>query len=227
MDATPVASIGLWLYNASSDMPAGDCGENRIMNTSTGFRALPIACVVLFSLLPMTAATPIKIDTKNLLVSVDPTVCRWSAEVKGTPMRMNDVYFLPGDDPSGWKVTSSVNKADSNNLGSFTTVTLRGTKAGQLDFEYQISVGNTNNDILVSLGRTNKTGKAVDVDDMDYFVSSDVKLGSTNDRWIALGTQSRNRDLYELAAVINLITPKTYTVNHVVKDSDTGNSLLM
>src|SRR5450759_3363254 len=119
----------------------------------------------------MRAATPIKIDTKTLLVTVDPTVCRWSAEVKGTPMRLNDVYFLPGDDPSGWKVTSSVNNADSNNLGSFTTVTLRGTKAGQLDFDYQISLSKTNNDILVTLGRTNKTGKAVDVDDMDYVVS--------------------------------------------------------
>ena len=62
---------------------------------------------------------------------------------------------------------------------------------------------------------------------MDYFVSGDVRLGSTNDRWIALGTHSRNRDLYELAAVVNLITPKTYAVNHVVRDSDTGNSLLM
>jgi hypothetical protein len=227
MDAASVASIGFWLYNASSDWPASGFGENRIMKSRTAINAIHIAIVALISLLPMTAATPIKVDTKNLLVSVDPTVCRWSAEVKGTPMRMNDVYFLPGDDPSGWKVTSSVNKADSNNLGSFTTVTLRGTKAGQLDFEYQISVSNTNNDILVSLGRTNKTGKAVDVDDMDYFVSRDVKLGSTNDRWIALGTQSRNRDLYELAAVINLITPKTYAVNHVVKDSDTGNSLLM
>jgi hypothetical protein len=47
------------------------------------------------------------------------------------------------------------------------------------------------------------------------------------DKWITLGTQSRNRDLCELAAVINLITPKTYAVNHVVRDSDTGNSLLV
>jgi hypothetical protein len=67
---------------------------------------------------------PIKIDTKNLLVSIDESVCRWSAEVKGTAMQMNNVYFLPGDDPDGWKVTSSVNNDDNYNLGSFVTVTL-------------------------------------------------------------------------------------------------------
>ncbi|MCJ7449944.1 MAG: hypothetical protein MUO72_19905 [Bacteroidales bacterium] len=170
---------------------------------------------------------PITVDTKNLLVSIDASVCRWSAEVKGTEMKINEVFFLPGDDPSGWTVTSSVNYNDNNNLGSYVTVTLRGTKPGQLDFDYQLSVSKTGNDILVSLGRANNTGKDVDIDDMDYFVSRDVRLGSTSDRWITLGTQSRNRDLYELLSVINLITPKTYAVNHVVKDSDTGNSLLM
>jgi hypothetical protein len=173
------------------------------------------------------AATPINIDTRNLAVTVDPVVCRWSASVKGTPMQINDVHFLPGGDASGWTVTSAVNQNDTNNLGSFVTVTLRGKKAGQLDFEYQISASKTNNDILVSLGRTNNTGKEVDVDEMDYFVSSDARLGATSDRWIALGTQSRNRDYYDLWAVINLNTPKTYAVNHVVQDSDTGNSLLM
>jgi hypothetical protein len=79
----------------------------------------------------------------------------------------------------------------------------------------------------VSLGRSNNIGKAVDIGDMDYFVSSDARLGGTTDKWIALGTQSRNRDYYELWAAINLITPKTYAVNHVVRDRDTGNSLLM
>jgi hypothetical protein len=165
--------------------------------------------VILFPGLPANAATAIKIDTANLLVTVDATACRWSAEVKGTPMRLNDVYFLPGDDPSGWKVTSSVNNADSNNFGSFVTVTLHGTKTGQLDFDYQISASKMGNDILVGLGRSNKTGKAVDLGDMDYFVSADARLGGTTDKWIALGTHSRNRDLYELWAVVNLITPKT------------------
>jgi hypothetical protein len=99
------------------------------------------------------AATPIKVETRNLLVSVDAVNCRWSAEVKGTPMQLNDVYFLPGDDPAGWTVTSSVNNDDANKFGAFVTVTLRGTKLGQLDFDYQISVSKNANDILVSLGR--------------------------------------------------------------------------
>jgi len=55
----------------------------------------------------------------------------------------------------------------------------------------------------VSLGQSNNTGKAVDIEDMDYFVSSDARLGGTTDKWIALGTQSHNRDYYELWAVIN------------------------
>ena len=142
-------------------------------------------------------------------------------------MQVNDVYFLPGDDASGWTVTSSVNNDDSNSFGSFVTVTLRGTKPGQLDFDYQISVSKTANDILVSLGRSNNTGNAVEIGDMDYFVSSDARLGGSVDKWITLGTHSRNRDLYDLLAVVNLITPKSYEVNHVIRDSDSGNSLLM
>jgi hypothetical protein len=169
----------------------------------------------------------LKVETNNLIVSVDATTCRWSAKVKGTAMQMNDVFFLPGDDPSGWTITSFVNDDDNSNLGSFTTVTLHGTKPGQLDFDYLISLSKNENDILISLGRTNNTDKDVDIDDMDYFISRDVRLGSTCDRWISLGTQSRNRDLYELLSVINLVTPKTYAVNHVVKDSDTGYSLLL
>jgi hypothetical protein len=173
------------------------------------------------------AAAPIRIDTKNLTVTVDAAACRWSAEVKGTTMRLNDVHFLPGDDPAGWTVTSSVNDNDSNTFGSFVTVTLLGKKPGQLDFDYRIAASKTNNDILVSLGRSNNTGKVVDVEDMDYFVSTDVRLGGTTDKWISMGTHSRNRDLYDLLAVVNMITPKSYEVNQVVRDSDTGNSLLM
>ena len=183
--------------------------------------------VILVPSLPTNAASPIKIDTKNLLVSVDVTACRWSAEVKGTPMRLHDVYFLPGDDPSGWKVTGTVNNADSNNFGSFATVTLHGTKAGQLDFDYQISASKTGNDILVSLGRSNHTGKAVDVVEMDTFVSNDVRLGGTTERWTSLGTMSQNREYYDLAPVVSFVVPKMYQVNHVIRDMDTGNSLLM
>jgi hypothetical protein len=173
------------------------------------------------------AAEPIQVETGNLLVLVDAASCRWSAAVKGTSMQLNDVHFLPGNDPSGWKVASSINNNDTNAFGPFVTVTLRGTKRGQLDFYYQISASKTGNDILVSLGRSNNTGKAVDIGDMDCFVSGDARLGGSADRWISLGTQSRNRDYYELWSVINLITPKTYAVNHVVKDRDTGNSLLL
>jgi len=189
--------------------------------------AMGVAILGLLPLAPAAPARPIRIETKNLLILVDARTCHWSAEVKGTPMRLNDVYFLPGDDPSGWKVTSSVNSDDASDLGSFVTVTLRGKKPGQLDFDYRVSASKFGNDILVSLGRSNGTGKPVDVGDVDYFVSPDARLGGTADKWITLGTHSRNRDLYELLAVINLITPKTYEVNHVVRDADTGNSLLM
>jgi hypothetical protein len=188
---------------------------------------IALAFIVLFSVSPADAAAPIKIDTANLLVSVDATACRWSAEVKGTPMRLNDVYFLPGDDPAGWKVTRSVNNADSNKFGSFVTVTLRGRKPGQLDFEYQISVSKNGNDILVGLGRSNNTGKTVEVGDIDYFVSNDARLGGSTERWTSLGTMSQNREYYDLAPVVSFIVPKMYEVNHVIQDMDTGNSLLM
>ncbi|NQU87950.1 MAG: hypothetical protein HQ541_19550 [Mariniphaga sp.] len=170
---------------------------------------------------------PIKIDTKNILVSVDVNTCRWSAEIKGTEMQMNDIYFLPGDDPSGWTVTSEVNNNDSDMLGSFKSVTLHGSKPNQLDFDYKISVSKNTNDILVCLNRTNNTVKDFDLQNMDYFVSSDTRLGSTSDRWISLGTQSQNRELYKILPVINLITPTMYIVNHVIEDSDSGNGLLM
>ena len=114
------------------------------MKTATSICVLALPFIVMLCP-PMKAAAPIKVDTRDLLVSVDGANCRWSAEVKGTPMRLNDVYFLPGDDPSGWKVTSSVNHADSNPFGSFDTVTLHGTKSGHLDFDYQISASKTSN----------------------------------------------------------------------------------
>ena len=186
-----------------------------------------IAFITLGHSLPGRAAPPIHVDTRSLLVQVDGDNARWSAQVKGTPMQLNEVHFLPGDDASGWTITSAVNNNDANLYGSFVTVTLKGTKPGQLDFEYQVSASKTGNDILVSLGRANNTGQAVDIGDMDYFVSNDARLGGTADKWITLGTCSRNRDYYDLWSVINLVTPKTYMVNHVVRDSDTGNSLLM
>lgn len=198
------------------------------MNITTHGRVyLLMASIVSGQPLVVAAALPVPVETRNLLVLVYETNCRWSAEVKGTPMQLNDVHFLPGDDPSGWAVTSFVNHDDSNGFGSFVTVTLHGTKPGQLDFDYQISASKTGNDILVSLGRANNTSKPADITDMDYLVSDDARLGSTEDRWISLGTHSRNRDLYDLQSPINLITPRLYEVNQVIRDSDTGNSLLV
>ncbi len=188
-----------------------------------------VSTALLHSAFPQAAAAQkaLVADTKNLLVTVDPATCRWSAQVKGTPMQVNNVYFLPNDDYSGWVVTGSVNNDDNTNLGAFTTITLHGTKPGQLDFDYTVSVSKTTTDILVSIGRTNNTGHDVDINDMDYFISDDARLGGTSDKWISLGTQSQNRELYDLWPVINLITPRTYAVNQVVRDKETGNSLLM
>ncbi|MGZ5929062.1 MAG: hypothetical protein ACXWLX_07575, partial [Rhizomicrobium sp.] len=173
------------------------------------------------------AAEMIEIDSRNLSLSVDPTTCRWSVRRKNSPMRIEDVHFLPGNDPAGWIVTSTVNRADNNKLGAFVTVTLHGTKPGQLDFEYQISVSRTGDDVLVGLGRTNRTGRPVDIGDMDYFISDNARIGGVTDRWISLGTHSRNRDYYELWAVQEFVTPKVYAVNHLVRDADSGNCLLM
>jgi len=195
--------------------------------TSSACFIIPFAFAVLCRPLPLIAAPPITADTHNLRVEVDETTCRWSVEVKGTPMQMNDVHFLPGDDPSGWTITSSVNNDDSNKFGVFVTVRLQGTKPGQLDFDYQVSASKTGNDILVGLGRSNHTGKPVDIGDLNYFESNDARLGGTTDKWISLGTHSRNRDYFDLWSVANLIKPKTYEVNHVVKDADSGNSLLL
>ena len=186
------------------------------------------AGICVFLLLPlMGAETPINVETRNLVLAVDPGACRWSAQVKGSAMQLNDVHFLPGDDSSGWTVTSSVNNNDTSGLGSFVTVTLRGKKAGQLDFEYQISAGKNNNDILVSLGRSNNTGKAADIGDMDYFVSDDARLGGTTEKWISLGARSLNEEYYDLLWIADLVTPTMYQVNQVVKNVDTGNSLLI
>jgi len=187
--------------------------------------------ILLFSLIVAVAfaATqpPIHVDTERLSVSVDPATCRWSASVKGSPMQLNDVHFLPGDDASGWTVSSALNDHDSTSLGDFLTVTLHGTKSGQLDFEYALSASKTGTDLIVSLGRTNATDSPADLGDMDVFVCGDARLGGTEDRWTDLGTHSRNRDYYELWPVIHLITPRAYEVNHVVRDAGTGNSLLL
>ena len=86
--------------------------ESRVHHPSF----LLAAVTVLGQMPTIRAAAPLKVETRNLVLSVDAENCRWSAEVKGTPMRLNDVYFLPGDDPSGWTVTGSVNNDDTNKL---------------------------------------------------------------------------------------------------------------
>ena len=88
-----------------------------------------IAFITVSHSLPGQAAPPINVDTKNLLVQVDADNGRWSAQVKGTPMQLNDVHFLPGDDASGWTITSAVNNNDANIYGSFVTVTLQRDQA--------------------------------------------------------------------------------------------------
>src|ERR1039457_2542461 len=130
------------------------------MKTTNRIRIpLLIAFLTLCHSLPGRAAVGLVYETKNLMLIVDTENARWGAQVKGTPMLMNGVHFLPGDDASGWTITSSVNNNDTNLYGSFLTVTLHGTKPGQLDFDYQVSASKTGNDILVSLGRANNTGQ--------------------------------------------------------------------
>ena len=54
------------------------------MHTKTNLRTVGLfVAISLLLSLPANAATPIKIDTKNLIVTVDAAACRWSAEVKG------------------------------------------------------------------------------------------------------------------------------------------------
>jgi hypothetical protein len=67
------------------------------------------ALLALLITVPGWAATPIVIDAQKLRVTIDPAACRWSASVRNTAMQINKVYFLPGDDPAGWTVTSAVN----------------------------------------------------------------------------------------------------------------------
>ena len=201
--------------------------RKMLAHAAQGAALVSISSALSVAAVPTLAADPIQIDTDQLSVSVDPASCRWSGRVKASMMELGNVHFLPHDDPSGWKIASSLNKDDNNKFGSFVTVTLRGAKSGELDFEYRISVAKTGHDILVSLGRANGTGKPVELEDMDYFICSDARLGGSTDKWISLGTPSRNRDYYELLPVQQISAPKMYAVNHVVRDAHTGNCLLM
>jgi hypothetical protein len=65
---------------------------------------IPFAFAVACRPLPLVAAPPITVAMRNFRVAVNDATCRWWVYVKGIPMRMNDVHFLPGDDPSGWSM---------------------------------------------------------------------------------------------------------------------------
>jgi hypothetical protein len=167
------------------------------------------------------------INQRQLRMEVDVINCRWSAHLKGTKVSINNAYFLPGNDPSGWEVISSINNDDKNDLGNYVTVTLRGKKPGELDFNYQLSVSKSGNDIIISLGRSNNTGHSVDVTDMDYFVSDNVSLEGTNDQWITFGAHSIYHDYYDLIPVNTLKEPGMYESSHLVRNQKTGNVVLM
>ena len=54
------------------------------MKTMTSIRAFfPLLAVAACRCALAAAEAPITVDTRNLLVTVDPTACRWSAQVKG------------------------------------------------------------------------------------------------------------------------------------------------
>jgi len=48
------------------------------------------------------AETPLRVETQNLLVTVDARRVPLVRTGQGSAMQVNDVHFLPGDDPSGW-----------------------------------------------------------------------------------------------------------------------------
>ena len=158
------------------------------------------ACAVVTSAAPMT----LTLDEQQIVVKVDTENCRWSAELKGTQLRLNNVHFLEGDNPLGWAVTAKVNRHDEGPLGSFETVTLHGTQKGRLDFDYHISASKTGNDIIVRLDRANHTGAPVEIDDMDYMVADDVRLGGIIDKWLTFGTKSVFNQYYGLTLVRDL-----------------------
>jgi len=91
-------------------------------------------------------------------------------------------------------------------------VTLRGKKAGQLDFEYQISVGKNNNDILVSWAVRTPPASPPMWWTWTTSYRTIARLGGSPDRWTSLGARSRNREYYDLAEVIGLISPRMYEV---------------
>ena len=177
------------------------------------------------------SAEMVTVEQRRLLVRVDVQKARWSAQLKGTEVRLGDISFLP-DDGAGWSITHEVDNDESSPLGAFVTVTLRGTKPGELEFDYRLSVSKTGNDIVVQLGRANRTGETIKIDDMDYLVVNDAQLGGTIDRWLSFGVKSLFDEYHDLTLVKDFgDSPETskrmYEVCHLVRHAETGNVILM
>jgi len=183
-----------------------------------------------------TVRVPLVVDQQNLRVTVDVENAHWSASLKGTDVALNGVHFLPEDAPEGWTITCTRSGVDMSKFGDFETVTLHGVKPGHLDFDYHLSVSNTGNEIIVSLDRANDAGKAIDIDDMDYMVVDDARLGGTHDKWISFGVRSIFSEYYDLTSVSDLPIlnqgdfgrrQKMYEVSHLVRNINTGHAILM
>ena len=140
-------------------------------------------------------------------------------------MQLNDVYFLPADDPSGWTVAGIVNTGRPQPLRLVRHRDPARHQARRTRFRVS-HLRRARPATTFSSASAAPTAPASPstCEEMDYFVSSDARLGGTTDKWISLGTHSRNRDYYELLPVQSLTTPKMYAVNHVVRDADSGNS---
>jgi len=182
------------------------------------------------SFILLTAATSAfgaTLEGKRVRVDVDVTGCRWSAQLKGSQMSLKKIYFLPHNNPAGWKVKAAPARDETNALGSFKTLTLHGTKSGQLDFDYHIWVSRTGSDIIVSLDRTNNTGGSVEVADMDYMVVPEARLGGTAGQWMTFGAGSSYKFLYKLTNVDDISGDQMYETCQLARNKQTGNTILM
>jgi len=193
--------------------------------------AVVLAAVFLWGGTVAPAGT-LTVDQQQLVVRFDLQNARWSAQRKGTEICLNEVSFVVGDDPAGWTFTHVINQDDHNGFGDFVTVTLHGTKPGELDLDFHLSVSKTGPDILVQLDRTNRTAGPVEIGDMDYLVAADARLGGTTDRWLSFGVKSLFNEYYDLTPVSDFgddpeTSKRMYEVCHLVRHVDTGGVILM